>query len=234
MTFKKLVAPTLKDMFVETIQEMILSGELKKGEKLPPERTLAATMGISRAVVNSGIVELERKGFLEVIPRVGTFVVDYRRRGTLETLKAIMCYNRGRLRDEEIKSIIEIRDALDKLAVTCIIENARHDEINSLGEMVEEIKNSSTNEEAAKAAFKFQHEMAMKSRNVLLPLIFRSFFFSTVVLWERFCSLYGIEELYNISEKTLQKLKDRDVEGAIKWIENGTHELLEGRCKIYY
>ena len=117
MEFEKLVSPSLKDLFINHIEAMILSGELQVGQQLPPERQLAQSMGVSRAVVNSGIAELEHRGFLEVRPRVGTFVTDYRRAGTLDTLKSIMTYNRGRLRNEEIRSILEVRDALDKLAV---------------------------------------------------------------------------------------------------------------------
>ena len=78
MEFEKLVSPSLKDLFITHIEAMILSGEL------PPERQLAQSMGVSRAVVNSGVAELERRGFLEVRPRVGTFVTDYRRAGTLD------------------------------------------------------------------------------------------------------------------------------------------------------
>ena len=121
MEFEKLVSPSLKDLFITHIEAMILSGELPVGQQLPPERQLAQSMGVSRAVVNSGVAELERRGFLEVRPRVGTFVTDYRRAGTLDTLKSIMTYNRGRLRNEEIRSILEIRDALDKLAAAGII-----------------------------------------------------------------------------------------------------------------
>ena len=121
MEFEKLVSPSLKDLFITHIEAMILSGELPVGQQLPPERQLAQSMGVSRAVVNSGVAELERRGFLEVRPRVGIFVTDYRRAGTLDTLKSIMTYNRGRLRNEEIRSILEIRDALDKLAAAGII-----------------------------------------------------------------------------------------------------------------
>ena len=102
MEFEKLVSPSLKDLFITHVEAMILSGELPVGQQLPPERQLAQSMGVSRAVVNSGVAELERRGFLEVRPRVGTFVTDYRRAGTLDTLKSIMTYNRGRLRNEEM------------------------------------------------------------------------------------------------------------------------------------
>ena len=65
MQFKKLSAPSLKELFVEEIESKILSGELAIGEKLPSERELAASMQVSRAVINAGIIELEQKGFLD-------------------------------------------------------------------------------------------------------------------------------------------------------------------------
>ena len=66
---------------------------------------------VSRAVVNSGITELARKGFLIIKPRVGTFVADYRRDGTMDTLMSIMNYNGGILREAEVRSILELRIA---------------------------------------------------------------------------------------------------------------------------
>ena len=62
MEFEKLVSPSLKDLFITHIEAMILSGELPVGQQLPPERQLAQSMGVSRAVVNSGVAELERHG----------------------------------------------------------------------------------------------------------------------------------------------------------------------------
>ena len=76
LEFEKLVSPSLKDLFINHIEAMILSGELQVGQQLPPERQLAQSMGVSRAVVNSGIAELEHRGFLEVRTRVGPFVTD--------------------------------------------------------------------------------------------------------------------------------------------------------------
>ena len=95
MEFAKLSAPSLKDLFVQQLQGMILSDELPMGTQLPPERELAQQMQVSRAVVNGGLAELAQQGFLEVRPRQGTFVADYRRKGNLSTLIAIMEYQGG-------------------------------------------------------------------------------------------------------------------------------------------
>lgn len=63
MEFEKLISPSLKELFISNIEAKILSGELPVGQQLPPERQLAQSMGVSRAVVNSGIVELETAAF---------------------------------------------------------------------------------------------------------------------------------------------------------------------------
>lgn len=55
----------LKGDFVQMMQAKILSGELKPGDRLPPERELALQVGISRGSVNQGILDLERMGFLD-------------------------------------------------------------------------------------------------------------------------------------------------------------------------
>ena len=50
-------------------------------------------MGVSRPVISAGLVELEKLGFVEIVPRQGVYVSDYRRKGTVETLVAIMPYS---------------------------------------------------------------------------------------------------------------------------------------------
>lgn len=234
MEFEKLISPSLKELFISNIEAKILSGELPVGQQLPPERQLAQSMGVSRAVVNSGIVELENRGFLDVRPRVGTFVADYRRAGTMETLKSIMTYNRGRLRNEEIRSILEVRDALDKLAVADIIPHVTELDNMLLLEKVEAIRQARDNRQAAEAAFAFQHELAMLSGNTLLPLIFRSFYSSVLVLWERFCALHGIDTLYQTSCRLCGHIRDKVIPGAVAWIDYCTRETISGSRRIYY
>ena len=234
MEFEKLQTASLKELFISSVEDKILSGELPIGAQLPTERKLSEMMDVSRGVVNSGIAEMAHKGFLEVRPRVGTFVADYRRAGTMETLKSIMTYNRGRLRNEEIRSILEVRDALDKLAVADIIPHVTELDNMLLLEKVEAIRQARDNRQAAEAAFAFQHELAMLSGNTLLPLIFRSFYSSVLVLWERFCALHGIDTLYQTSCRLCGHIRDKDIPGAVAWIDYCTRETVSGSRRIYY
>ena len=234
MEFQKISSPSLRELFVEQVQHMILSGKLKIGEKLPPERQLAQEMQVSRAVVNGGITDLERMGFLVVKPRSGTYVADYRRKGTIETLLSIMKYNGGSLRNDEIRSIFEVRIALDTLAARLCVPTIGDEEIELLYQIVCEIKEAEKMSEAIQAAFEFQHEFALMSGNTLIPLIIQSFKTPIFSMWERYCMLYGLEALYESNYKMWTYIRDRDVEGAVAWIEHSMNNCIEGNQQIYY
>ena len=52
MDFGQIVAPTIKELFIERIEGMIFSGTLKPGDRLPSERDLAEQMKISKTIVH--------------------------------------------------------------------------------------------------------------------------------------------------------------------------------------
>jgi DNA-binding FadR family transcriptional regulator len=170
MEFSKISAPTLKELFVRELENMILSGRLPVGTQLPPELEMAASMQVSRAMVNAGVVELARKGFLVIRPRIGTFVADYRRDGTIETFLSIISYNGGMLRREEVRSVLELRRALDTLAVELCAGRITDEELRHLRASTEAIGSAQNSEDAVAHAFEFQHQLALFSGNTLLPL----------------------------------------------------------------
>lgn len=234
MDFSKLKAPTLKELFVRELETMILSGKLKIGEKLPTERILSEKMQVSRAVVNSGIAELSRKGFLKVKPRSGVYVIDYRRYGTVETLLSIMNYNGGHLRRDEIRSILEIKMIVDKLAVELSVDRHTDEDIASLELYLDKMKQQNdNNERAADTAFNFYHELAMTSQNTLLPLIYRSFRVPVTHLWIRFIQKYGNEVVYNSASKILNAVKNHDKMKAIESVEKAISASISGSREIY-
>lgn len=233
MEFQKISSPSLKELFVEQLENMILSGKLKIGERLPPERQLAEQMQVSRAVVNGGLSQLEKCGVITVKPRSGTFVADYRKNGNIDTLVAIMKYRGGKIRNEEIRSILEVRLALDTLITKQTIETATNETIEKLSHQVEIMKDGSISE-TVEAAYAFQHEIALASNNTLVPLIFQSFRSTIIAMWERFCTIYGTEVLYSNNKKLLEYIKNRDTDGALKWLEHSINECLDGSMQIYY
>ena len=62
------------DVIIKQLKSLLNSGELQPGDKLPAERKLSETFGLSRAHVRSAIKRLEFFGILKTIPQSGTFV----------------------------------------------------------------------------------------------------------------------------------------------------------------
>lgn len=61
---------------VNHIRALIESGELKPGDKIPPEREFAQELKVSRASLRTGIGYLAAMGVMKVKHGVGTFVAD--------------------------------------------------------------------------------------------------------------------------------------------------------------
>ena len=229
MGFNKISALSLTDLFVQQIENMILSGELAVGEQLPPARELSIRMGVSRPVISAGLVELEKLGFVEVRPRQGVYVCDYRRKGSMETLVAIMRYNGGALRKNEVRSLLETREAMESLCVKLVCERVSTGELEQLSPILDGIRDAKNPEEAAEQTFVFHHELAVLSGNVLMPLLYHSFHPQGVYLWSMYCKRSGIQQLYQIKLSLYSALLNRDVDSALAQtraiMQNAIHDL---------
>lgn len=233
MQFTTLEAPSLKDLFVNTIQNSILTGELKIGEKLPSEREFAKEMQVSRAVINSGLNELMDRGFVEIHPRRGAFVADYINNGNLETLNAMMDFMELHFTDDSIRTLLEYRKLTDHLAAERIIRSATDEEIAELGTLLLPLRNAETTEEAVDAAFHYYHEFCRLSKDMILPFILMSFQQPVCNLWTRYCRQYGREALVQMLSTMYTYLEKRDLEGAKAFANEDLDRSIYGDRPVY-
>jgi DNA-binding transcriptional regulator YhcF (GntR family) len=59
---------------IERVVTLVRAGELKPGDRMPPERELSAQLGIARGTITRAYEELARSGILEVTQGRGSFV----------------------------------------------------------------------------------------------------------------------------------------------------------------
>ena len=78
--------PSLKQLVYEKLQQMIIRGELKPGERLT-EEDLSQAMNISRAPIREALNMLERDGFTKIIPRKGAIVAEVSVKDSLDIWK---------------------------------------------------------------------------------------------------------------------------------------------------
>ena len=231
MEIKKLQTHSLKEDFVTKIEHAILSGKLPIGEKLPPERELSQQLGISRAVIKSGVAEMEKKGFLTVKPRVGTFVSDFRMGGK-ETLLSLMNYDGGVLCAEEVKSFNEFHCALDNMVILLAEDKLNEDNFNILDGYINGIGSTDRPDIAADYNFKFHHQLAIISENTIAPLLYSSFKSTFTSLWERYARKNGIYSLYHNSRVLLDLIHDGRAADAISWNDLYTDTTIFGEKQI--
>lgn len=101
----------LRDVVFNTLRQEILTGKLKPGERLM-EIHLANKLGVSRTPIREAIRKLELEGLVIMIPRRGAEVAQI----TLKNLKDVM----------------EVRRALDVLAIELACERMGQEALEAL------------------------------------------------------------------------------------------------------
>jgi GntR family transcriptional regulator, transcriptional repressor for pyruvate dehydrogenase complex len=172
-----LQSPSLKDVFIERFEDLILSGKLKIGQKLPSERELALQLGVSRPVVHKGLIDLEAKGLVTLTPRVGAVVNDYRREGSLALLNSLVSYQKGRLEPDLQKSLLDVRRLFEVETARLAARQREEAHLNGLREVIEQEAQSRRKDAVKLTAldFQFHHLLSLASGNQIYPLLINSF-----------------------------------------------------------
>lgn len=76
MPFRPVQPEKLSGAVVRQIEELILRGVLRPGERLPAERELADRLGVSRPSLRDAFAALQESGLLTAKPGAGVFVAD--------------------------------------------------------------------------------------------------------------------------------------------------------------
>lgn len=175
MEFKELRSPSLTELFIGELQQKILSGELKIGQRLPTERELSESMKVSRAVVNGGLNQLADMGFIRIAPRKGAFVNDYIAKGDIKVLMAIMEYNGWRFTPEYLEPMLQIRTSTEPHFMELAAQNPDSPYLAEIPQIIAELKDAPSYQRAGELIFQFYHTAALTSGNIIIPLLLKTF-----------------------------------------------------------
>lgn len=113
------------------LERLIESGELKPGDRLPPERELARQVGVSRPTVRAGLRSMSALGVVESRHGAGTFITAGPPRLSTGPL-SLMAALHGFTRDE----MFEARRVLEVGAAGLAAEHATGDNLATMAEEV--------------------------------------------------------------------------------------------------
>lgn len=160
------------ELVIEQIQDKILKGELKKGDKLPSERELSESMSVSRTSIREAIRVLETMGVIESKQGEGNFICNNIEKSLIEPLSMGFKLNEGIWQD-----ILELREALELQTVRIAAEKATEDDCNELREIIDQMQkeNDKLNYNSKKIVQldqKFHNKIASISKNYLIESVF--------------------------------------------------------------
>jgi len=130
---------------IEQIQNMVMTGVLKKGDKLPSERELVEQLGVSRASIREAIRALEMIGLVESRQGEGNFIGGDINSSFFEPLSVMFMLNGGK--PEEI---LELRRVIELESVALAAENISDKQSDELIGLMDRFRQAG--EEAERAA----------------------------------------------------------------------------------
>lgn len=215
---KPIETKSLKEIFVDRFEELILSGKLSIGQRLPSERELALQMNVSRPVVHEGLVELAAKGLITIRPRHGAVVNDYRKHGSPEILNSLFNYHKGNLDPKMLSSILSMRILVEMETAKLAARNRTEEQLADFTRLLaaeKKIKPSDV-DALVEVDFEFHHLITMATDNVIYPLLMNSMkSIYTNLTRQFFEDPKVVPKVFAFHKEFVETIKNRDENEAI-------------------
>lgn len=162
--FSEIKVESPVDMIIKQIRDLITSGQVASGDRLPAERKLAEKLGVSRMHVRDAIRKLEFYGILKTLPQSGTVVAGI----GITALEGLIS-NVLDLEKPDFASLVETRVTLERRAAELAAERRTEDDLveieNALFAYEKKVK---AGESGVEEDLMFHLKIAEASKNAVL------------------------------------------------------------------
>ena len=174
MPFRPVTSEKLSAAVVRQIEELILRGILRPGERLPAERELAERLGVSRPSLRDALSELQRSGLLATRPGAGVYVADVLGSSFSPALRDLMSRH-----DEAVFDYLAFRRDMEGLAAERAARMASATDlrvVQSAFDKMVEAHHARATEEEARLDAQFHMAIIEASHNVVMLHMMRSMY----------------------------------------------------------
>lgn len=152
------------DDAITAIREMIISGELKPGDRLPPETQLSERLGLSRNSLREAVKALALIRVLDVRQGDGTFVTSLAPNTLVEALSFILDLHE----DASIVELLGVRRILEAEATQMAASRMSVEEVAELSELAESVTLDSSIDDLIAADLEFHRRINNACGNAYL------------------------------------------------------------------
>ena len=169
--YKPIQSGRLYEKIAFQIEQQIVAGTLQAGDRLPAERELAISFGVSRTAVREAVKTLCQRGLIEVFAGRGTFVANQTGRALRHSLD--LALRVGQVDGDT--SLIELREMMEPTIALKAAQRATDDQLMQMRQLVDKMDLVLTEPKLfISADFTFHMALAEASQNILLPTIMNS------------------------------------------------------------
>jgi GntR family transcriptional repressor for pyruvate dehydrogenase complex len=152
------------DEAILKIKEMLLTGELRPGDRLPPEKELSEKLGLSRNSLREAVKALELIRVLDVRRGDGTYVTSLEPRLLLEAMSFVVDLHE----DASVLELFEVRRILEPGAAALATRRVGEAEIAKLNSLLAEVHQDTSVEDLVAHDIEFHGYIAELSGNSYL------------------------------------------------------------------
>ena len=167
-----------KERFLQDMIRRIATGRLTSGTKLPTESELAEEYGIAKTNIQLGIKELERFGFVTVVPRHAVYIADMNEQLTLDGLNIIFRYVDGLPSRAAASALLELREMMAFGVMRWMTRHPDRAHMERLRECCAALEQAAalgSTEAVYPALMEFMKVFYRDAGNAIFPLLVRSF-----------------------------------------------------------
>ena len=152
------------DEAILKIKEMILSGDLKPGDRLPPEKELGDALGLSRSSLREAVKALEIIRVLDVRRGDGTYVTSLSPSLLLDALSFVVDVHQ----DDSVLELFEVRRILEPAAAVMATPRITGADITHLRDLLAQVDGTPSVDELVANDIVFHRYISERSGNAYL------------------------------------------------------------------
>lgn len=203
------------DEAIERIKEMIVSGALRPGDRLPKESELAAELGLSRNSLREAVRALSLIRILDVRQGDGTYVTSLDPQLLLEALSFVVDFHR----DDTVLEFLAVRRILEPAATAMAAVRISVEELDALEGKLDALGPQPSVEELVASDLEFHRGIVQGSGNSVLCSLLDGISGPTTRarVWRGITQVDAVSRTLHEHRAILAALRDRDAEAARSW-----------------
>ncbi len=211
------------DIVLKHIKDLLYSGRLEPGERLPAERRLAAQLNVSRAHVRTAFQKLEFYGIVKTYPQSGTVVAQEK----MQVLESLIT-DALKIDRYDFSSLVYVRVLLEMEAVKLCSRNRTDEDLTNIETALAECESFFHTDQRVNKDFAYHQAIAQGGHNPVIASLLLIITPDVLRYYQKYkvCSVPS-EEVFFEHRELLRFIREHNEEGAAEMIRRHLKSLTE-------